>query len=48
MNKIAGMIMNGCFIPYLPRNNFSLYFSTKKKKKEMVRKEKEKLFLYEW
>ena len=35
--------MNGYFIPYLTRNNFVFYFSTKKK--EMVRNEKEKLFL---
>ena len=35
------MKRNGCFIPYLTKNNFVLYFSTKK----MVRNKKEKLFL---
>ena len=42
-NKIAGIKRNGCSIPYLTRNNFVRYFSTKKKR--MVGNEKVKLFL---
>ena len=41
-NKIAGIKRNGCSIPYLTRNNFVLYFSTKKR---MVGNEKVKLFI---
>ena len=43
MNKIAGMKMNGCYIPYLTRNNF--VFLIFYKKKGMVGNKKEKMFL---